>query len=393
MISSSKIQISEIAEIKSGYSFKSKDFSNEGIGVIKIANIQNKKITRPSNFIKKEINNIDKFKSKKDDLLIALSGATTGKMGVDNLGGFYVNQRIAIIRPKDEKYRKILEYFFMNNNTVDKILNLSIGAAQPNISISSIGKLTINNPNTFNIKKISKSWSIVHKIVSLRNKQLKKINNLDEFLFNNIFDDYFLSEKKSKKYKLISILKNKEDIVAGPFGSNLKVSDYCDTGIPIVRLKNIGKNNFFEDDLKFISASKANELKYHSFKSGDVLLAKLGDEIGKSCIVPQNIKYGIVVSDVVRIRCSSSKLLVNYLIAFLNSQYFKKQIQKKIIGIGRFRVNLNHIRNIELPIPPIDLQKKFIDISKTIINHKKLINKNLKKLNQIDNNFYQQYLL
>ena len=96
--------------------------------------------------------------------------------------------------------------------------------------------------------------------------------------------------------KLGQLSKKKDAVVSGPFGSNLKVSDYKTEGIPILRLQNIGKGYFIDKSIKYINERKAEELKYHSFISGDIALAKLGIPIGKTCIIPNHLKSGIITA-------------------------------------------------------------------------------------------------
>ena len=151
--------------------------------------------------------------------------------------------------------------------------------------------------------------------------------------------------------KLREMADSDSDIVAGPFGSNLKVSDYTQDGIPLVRLQNIERNRFVDENIVFIGKEKAEELKYHSFKGGDLLLAKLGDPIGKTCEVPQKIKNGILVGDVVRIRISSSKAYKTLVEYFLNSKQGLIQFNREKIGTTRPRINLSHVRNLTFPFP------------------------------------------
>ena len=73
-------------------------------------------------------------------------------------------------------------------------------------------------------------------------------------------------------------------IVDGPFGSNLKLSDYVDEGVPVLQGKNITKDCFCWFDVRFISHKKADELKRSSVRVGDVLVVKIGS-IGYSAIV------------------------------------------------------------------------------------------------------------
>jgi type I restriction enzyme S subunit len=151
-------------------------------------------------------------------------------------------------------------------------------------------------------------------------------------------------------------------IVSGPFGSNLKVEHYRESGVPIVRLQNIGSGEFLNKDIKYISQEKAEELRYHSFKSGDLILAKLGEPIGKTCIVPDYIGDGIVVSDVVRIRNINPKLSSKYLMYLLNSTAVLSQLNSRVFGTTRQRVNLDDVRDLQIPLPPLPVQRRIVEI-------------------------------
>ena len=147
-----------------------------------------------------------------------------------------------------------------------------------------------------------------------------------------------------EKTLLDAVGMKKDLIVAGPFGSNLKVSDYRDEGIPIIRLQNIDYGKFIDKEIKYISPEKARELAYHSFRAGDLVLAKLGDPIGKTCIVPDYFQDGVVVADVVRIRVADGLADKNFIMYSLNSVATKNQLINGTIGSTRPRVNLDQIR-------------------------------------------------
>jgi type I restriction enzyme S subunit len=171
-----------------------------------------------------------------------------------------------------------------------------------------------------------------------------------------------------KMVKLHELGENHDSVVAGPFGSNLKVSDYRDEGVPIIRLQNIERNRFLDKDIKYIGEEKAKELQYHSFKAGDLLLAKLGDPIGKTCLVPQNMRNGIVVADVVRARISSEKAVTQFIEFVLNCDYCTKQLNKQTIGTTRPRVNLTDVRELMIALPPPAEQQKITSILSKVDN-------------------------
>jgi type I restriction enzyme S subunit len=198
--------------------------------------------------------------------------------------------------------------------------------------------------------------------------------------------------KNWEKKKLGELSKKKDAVVSGPFGSNLKVSDYKSEGIPILRLQNIGKGFFIDKDIKFVNEAKAEELKYHSFLSGDIALAKLGIPIGKTCIIPNYFKSGIITADIVRIRPDKNVVDYNFLEYFLNTDLSVNQLTGNISGATRPRVNLSDVRDIEIPLPPLPEQQRIVAILDrcfTAIDRAKAIAKqNLKNATEL----FESYL-
>ena len=179
--------------------------------------------------------------------------------------------------------------------------------------------------------------------------------------------------------KLEQLSKKKDAIVSGPFGSNLKVSDYKAEGIPILRLQNIGKGYFIDKSIKFINEEKAEELKYHSFVQGDIALAKLGIPIGKTCIIPSHFKSGIITADIVRIRPDLNIVDYKYLEYFLNTDLSVAQLTGNISGATRPRVNLSDVRNIEIPLPPLPEQQRIVVILDEVFEYIAIAVANAKK--------------
>ena len=130
--------LGSVCNFENGFAFSSDDYKQEGIPLIRISNISDNTIDlNGCVFVQKEIE--DRFVVKNGDLLIALSGATTGKMGVyssDKVA--YLNQRVGNLRIIDTsilspEYRNIFMY-----SKTETILKLAYGGAQPNISGTAI---------------------------------------------------------------------------------------------------------------------------------------------------------------------------------------------------------------------------------------------------------------
>jgi type I restriction enzyme S subunit len=156
------------------------------------------------------------------------------------------------------------------------------------------------------------------------------------------------------------VLNPKNDIVDGPFGSNLKASEYVNSGVPIIRLQNINRNQFINKKIQFITENKAQELKRHEFIKGDIVITKLGNPLGKACIVPDDFEHGVIVADVVRVRINPEVVNKKYLVYAINSQIVIEQLTPLIKGSTRPRVNLGHVRNLTIPYVSLPEQERIV---------------------------------
>ncbi|NWJ56969.1 restriction endonuclease subunit S [Marine Group I thaumarchaeote] len=259
-----------------------------------------------------------------------------------------------------------------------QIISFITGVSVYGLSKNNFKKIRICLPPLKQQQKIASILSNVDDLISFYDNSIESTQKLKKGLMQTLLTRG-IGHKKFKKVKwlfgkeieipeewnikkLFDLCENKNDIVAGPFGSNLLVDDYIEKGTPIIRLQNIHRNNFINKNIKFISNLKADELKYHSYIPGDIILAKLGDPIGKTCIVPDDFSPGIVVADVVRIRTSSKKADKIFVEYVLNSDACKKQHNMEKIGTTRPRVNLAQIRKLIFPCPSVDEQKNISDI-------------------------------
>ena len=154
------------------------------------------------------------------------------------------------------------------------------------------------------------------------------------------------------------LISPKQDMVDGPFGSNLKASEYVENGILVARLQNVQRGSFIFKNLKYVTYEKANDLSRHSFEKGDLLITKLGDPLGKACIVPEEIEKGIIVADIIRIRLEENYVNNQFLMFQINSDKVINQFTLLTKGTTRPRVNLTLTRNIDINLVPLAEQNE-----------------------------------
>ncbi len=136
--------IGEICYVQNGYAFKSKDFQEQGVvGIIKIKNINGNVVDiKNTDFVDASvISSLDKkFKIESGSLLIAMTGAEVGKIGLVPLTeqNLWLNQRVGMFQEKTA-YGNLFMYLLLSTDTYQTaIQNSALGSAQPNISASAI---------------------------------------------------------------------------------------------------------------------------------------------------------------------------------------------------------------------------------------------------------------
>ena len=155
-------------------------------------------------------------------------------------------------------------------------------------------------------------------------------------------------------------------LAIGPFGSNLKVSDYREEGVPLVFVRNIRSECFGGTNTKFVTVRKAKELFAHSIKGGDVLITKMGEPPGDACVYPLNQPSAIITADCIKIR-PHNIVSADYLSFAINSPVAKPQIREFTQGVAQKKVSLERFKNLLLPLPGRGTQERIVlEVRKTI---------------------------
>jgi type I restriction enzyme, S subunit len=148
----------------------------------------------------------------------------------------------------------------------------------------------------------------------------------------------------------------------GPFGSNLKSSHYVDHGVRVIRLQNIGVGYFDDRDRAFVSEEHFARLRKYECRTGDVLIATLGDPIIRACRQPLWLEIALNKADCLRLRCDPDRIVPEYLVQFLNSDALQSQANGLVHGQTRPRVNLSQLRSVRVPLPPLPEQRRIARI-------------------------------
>jgi type I restriction enzyme, S subunit len=385
-----EVALGSVCDIKNGYAFKSTEFKDEGVPLLRISSFDNGPVYFDDRTVyvdEEYLETKSTFKVEKGDVLIALSGATTGKYGLYTSDEpSLLNQRIGLLKSGASKELDDKYFYFYLSVLQSEILRKAGGAAQPNISTKAIGELKIPLPPLDQQKQIA---SILDTADTYRQKTKALIDKYDA-LTQSLFLEMFGDKKKFERVQLQSVVANKKDFVDGPFGSNLKVSDQTQEGVRLIQINNIGVGEFRDKVQRYTSEKKYQDIIRHNVKAGDIVVAKMGEPLGRACLVPEFINKGLVVADCMRIRVNLDMWSNLFVMFFLNSIDAKQQINNLSHGSTRVRINLTMLRQLEIPHPTVSLQNQFAERVKAIEAQKALAQQELDKADNLFNSLLQK---
>jgi len=298
-------------------------------------------------------------------------------------GKFWVNNHAHVIKTKDDLDLDFLCYYM---NAI-KIMDFAkTQQTRPKLTKSDLNNIPIVYPSLPTQKEIVRKLDYFLNKYSTKKKQI--IQLLSKFNSETIHKSYenhlitlalngLLLDVEPDYYEKYNImipngwdLKNLSDLALegsdkftdGPFGSRLKVSDYTESGYPIIRLQNIGVGRFIDKNWKFTSQTKFSELIRHSAEPGDIIISKMAEPVCRAALIPPIFKKYLIAADCIKIRINETKALPRYLVYAINSPFVRNQAEKKSKGATRLRVNLSDVKKLLIPLPKIETQKKIVEI-------------------------------
>ena len=180
------------SKVKSGFAFKSDWWQSQGIPVIKIGSISNNTIDNNAlDFIdSNKFENAKNYTVKRGDIVIAMTGATIGKIGiVPNLGKYtLVNQRVGMFNLGEKPLNKVpFLYLVLLDDIVQKeISNVGGDSAQANISNSQIENIKIVLPKEKNINDFNFLLESTFDLILNKIEENQKLEDLKELLLGRM---------------------------------------------------------------------------------------------------------------------------------------------------------------------------------------------------------------
>ena len=269
--------------------------------------------------------------------IIGRQGALCGNITLTK-GKFYATEHAIVVRPKTP----INEYWLYFALAQMNLNQYARGVAQPGLAVKQLEKLPFGIPSKGKQEKFAAVYQQADKskFVGFKSQFIEMFGNCLQVEKLSSLCDTFLD------------------------GDWIESKDQSDEGIRLVQTGNVGNGIFKnkEDKCRFISDKTFDRLHCTEIFSGDILVSRLPDPIGRACMIPNGLGRMITAVDCSIIRLKES-ILPDFFIAYTMTPTYRAQINEVTTGTTRRRVSRANLGNVKVPVPPMEQQQQFVSIA------------------------------
>lgn len=291
----------------------------------------------------------------------------------------YVVSHLACITP-NEDISEYLRYYF-NYHKPNQLVK---DAAYPSISLSDVGNLVVDMKPESERNEIVSVLQHTESIITLRQQQLQKLNELVKARFVEMFGIYPANPKGWETGTIRDVV---SDVRYGSSRPAVDGGKY-----PYLRMNNITYGGELDlSDTKRIDIPD-NELDKCTVRRGDVLFNRTNSKelVGKTCVYNRDDMM-VLAGFVIRVRVSE-RILPEFLSEFLNTEFSKQMLLAMCkTAIGQANINAQEMQNIGLYLPPIELQRKFVQFKEQTDKSKVAVQKALDEAQLLFDSLMQKY--
>ena len=368
----------DICDIQYGYAFDSACFTEDD-SYLPLVRIRDVKRGFSETFYSGEYP--EEYVIHKGDLIVGMDGEfnIARWKSIDAL----LNQRVCKLKAKEGTNEEYLRFALVK--ALKTIEDKTAFVTVKHLSAKELNKLELDMPGIEEQNVRAESMAKLEKVISHRKEELSALDNLIKARFVEMF------VKNEYDWKEVTIAEVCIDMRTGPFGSSLHHDEFVDKGVFVLGIDNAVENTFSYNRMRYITEEKYEKLKRYTVYPGDVIITIMGT-VGKAAVIPKNMPKAINTKHLACLTPNTeivdSYFLVN---AFQIHPLIRHQLESQCKGAIMDGLNLTIIKGLKFKLPPIKLQRKFVEFYNQVNKSKVTVQKALEETQILFDSLMQKY--
>ena len=378
------IKLNDICELITDGTHQTPTYSDNGYIFLSSKNVTNGIIDWENvKYIPEELHKklYERIAPKIGDILLAKNGTTGIAALVDKNIIFDIYVSLALLRPKENILPEYLLWAINNPYTKRKFQANLKGIGVPNLHLSSIKETEIKFYEFSQQIYISNIMKRCQKIIDLKKQQLSELDRLVKFQFLKMFGEPINNVYNFQKCKIKDIALKKL-----MYGSGSSAVEF-DNKVRYIRITDI-------DNLGNLKTEKVSPSLFEDkylLSEGDILFARSGATVGKTFYFKKNYGKCIFAGYLIRLTPNQSKVLPEYLFYFTKTDFYNNFIKSNSKTVAQPNINAQQYENLEILIPPIELQNKFAEFVKQVDKSKVELQKSIDETQLLFDSLMDRY--
>lgn len=337
---------SDLARYENGRAFKPADWGSEGLPIVRIA-----QITNPEAETNRYDGEVDNRHLLKDGDLIFSWSATLAVMKWQR-GPAVLNQHLFKVTPGAGIDQDWLQ--FRLEASIPELTEEAHGTTMKHIRKGTLASQTTHVPPLAEQRRIAEVLRSVEEAISLAEQSAHSARAT----FNRLIDDLH-SRYEDRSAPLADFCVPK-GLQTGPFGSQLKVSDYVEDGIPVIMPSDLRADGIDFSGAKSTSPQKADQLPQHHLKPGDILFSRRGD-VEKCGLYLEGDPPALCGTGCLRARVDVSKADPVLIYFLAQSDRCGSWLTQHAVGVTMPNLNTSIVGALPIPNLPLLEQRQWVE--------------------------------
>lgn len=315
---------------------------------------------------------------------------------INNVNDAKIVGGLHVLHLRDEKeiYVNGIKGFLFNSPHIrNQIKIVAVGSKVLGLSKPGLGGLEISIMPKEEQSKIAGFFSAIDSRITNQSSKLDSLQELKKGVMQKIFSQEIRFKREDGgEYPdwEYTTLKNCCRYLGD--GDWIESKDQSNEGFRIIQTGNIGVGFFKEkaDRARFVSPETFNRLNCKEVFPGDILISRLPDPVGRACIIPETPGVRYITAVDCTIVKTNEAFIEDYLIQFLTSPDYFKDVERDLAGSTRVRISRKNLEEIAVSKPIIEEQQKIADFLSTLDSKISLESQILETLQTLKKGLLQQ---